>query len=527
MKRIGLLAFIFAICMQPALGQRPLIMPDIPTWAKQARWYYINVPLYRNGDKSNDPKGGTSLSIDWPDLGMEREFSYPPVSRNKRQEGGDLAGIIVKLQYLKKLGVNSLLISPILARGDDGRSDLLPLRHVDPSVGIKSQNPDDKDRTDKSKFSFTPSDQLLITLIAKAHELDMRVAIEIDCQDRARPAGDADSQIEELLKLMAKWIDPNQDGHPKDGIDAIAFRNTHTLKREVWFNWTIKMKHTNMKLLTIGPGQEGFFDTQINYHMANAITHFFHPDKTIYTATYFLEDLATAKKKYGTRSLDNTIVPISASRHGRVRSFYQSLKYKENSATADDYRRLAMIFQFFYSGAPMIYFGDEVGMTESENRQLAKPMWWKNSSPTSELNATMQGEFYALHKLLNMLRNKYESISRGELSIALDDSKNKILAISRSILSERIVLILNYGAKQQRVTLTSKHPKQKLAILSPQIKSSEANPFTTRKSGNANTSKIPQFRLSGEQQLSAADGSVSFWVKPMSVRVLLDIDAED
>ncbi len=526
MKRISLLVVIITICAGAAYGQRPAVMPNIPSWASHARWYYINVPLYRNGDKSNDPTDGTTLAMDWPDLGLEREFSYPPAKRDKQHEGGDLSGVIDRLPYLQKLGINTLLLSPILTRGGDGSSDLLPLRHVDPSVGIVSKSSDENNKTDKTKFAFSPSDKLLLSLINKAHELNMRIAIEVDCQDRASPTGDVESQVEELYRLMARWNDPNQDGNPKDGIDGLAFRNIHTLSTPVLFHWFIKMKQDNMKLLTIGPGKESLFDTQINYHMGNAITHFFRPDNTIYTAKLFIEDLATAKKRYGPRSLDNTIVPISASRHGRVRSFYQSIKYDDSLPTADDFRRLAIIFQFFYSGAPMIYYGDEVGMTESENRILTQAMWWQGSPPASQAGAGMQGEFFALHKLLNMMRNKYAPIVGGDLSIALDDSKNKVLAISRSKSTERIVLVLNYGTKKQLVKLASNHPKHKLAILSPQIKSAEANPFTRRKAKNIDASKIPQFRLSGEQQISAADGSLSFWVKPMSMRVLLDVDAK-
>jgi len=513
----------------PGFGQhptRPTTLPPIPTWAKQARWYYINVPLYRNGDKANDPTDGTSLTMDWPDLGLDYEYVYPPAKRNKKNESGDLAGVIEKLPYLKKLGINSLLLSPILTRGRDGSSDLLPVRHVDPSVGKTTPTRNDSGQKNKALFRFSPSDQLLLSLITKAHQQDMRITLEIDCADRASPAGDADSQVDELNSLMTKWLDPDQDGNPKDGIDGLAFRNIQTLSKPVWFYWIVKMKLANMKLLTIGPGRDSLFDTQINYHMAKAITHFFQPDNTIYTAKLFIEDLSTAKKRYGPRSLDNTLVPISSSRRGRVRSFYQSIKTTHKLATADDYRRLAMIFQCFYSGAPLTYYGDEIGMTESSSRRLTKAMWWKDTPPASQSNVTMQGEFFALSKLFHMLRNQYKPIASGDFSIELDEPKNKVLAVSRSLSSEHIVLVINYGTSKQRVTLTSSHPNQKLAILSPQIKSAESSPFTRRRNSHPDASIIPQFRLSGEQQVSGADGSLSFWVNPMSVRVLLDVDTK-
>ncbi len=524
MKQCSWLVVTVLTCAVTTYGQRPIPLPDIPDWAQHARWYYINVPLFRNGDKNNDPTGATPLPMDWPDLGNDHTYAYPPAKRSPQNEVGDLTGVIDKLDYLKQLGVNALLLSPILTRGSDGQNDLLPLRHVDPSVGTLAQSSDVSRKKHQSPHTISPSDQMLITLMAKAHHLDMRIAIEIDCKDLSNSTGDTESQVKALHQLISKWLDPNADGHPVDGVDGVAFRNVHTLTKPVWQQWIVRMKRTNTNLLTIGPGQESMFDTQINHHLATTITRFFQPSNTSYTAKQFIEDMATAKKRYGPRTGNNTIIPISTSRQGRVRSFLEVGTSGDKRTSADDFRRLAMIFQYFYSGVPITYFGDEIGMTEGISNRFSNAMWWSDSRQSNRMNTIMQGEFYALYKLLNGLRKEYEPIIRGDFSLVKDDPKSKILAVSRSLSSERIVLVINYSTSPQRVELTSNHPNKKLAILSPQTKSAEAHPLMKRRGSGTNPSKIPQFQIGGEQQIAGNDGSISFWVNPMSMRLLLDFD---
>ena len=96
----------------------------IPEWSKDAIWYQIFPERFRNGDKSNDPTIDT-LDGTWPfepvreweispwgsdwyelqewEIKTNQDFYY---NAQRRRYGGDIQGIIDKLDYLEKLGVN-------------------------------------------------------------------------------------------------------------------------------------------------------------------------------------------------------------------------------------------------------------------------------------------------------------------------------------------------------------------------------------------------------------------------------------
>ena len=99
------------------------ISPDVPEWAKHAVWYQIFPERFRNGDPSNDPtvadiEGSwpheepkewnvSSWTGDWYELQPWEEvdqkgFYY---RAQQRRYGGDLQGVLDKLDYLSDLGV--------------------------------------------------------------------------------------------------------------------------------------------------------------------------------------------------------------------------------------------------------------------------------------------------------------------------------------------------------------------------------------------------------------------------------------
>ena len=100
-------------------------------WSKDAIWYQIFPERFRNGDTSNDPTIET-LDGTWPfdpveewqispwgsdwykmqkwELKTGKDFYYVA---QRRRYGGDIQGIIDKLDYLEDLGVNALYLNPV------------------------------------------------------------------------------------------------------------------------------------------------------------------------------------------------------------------------------------------------------------------------------------------------------------------------------------------------------------------------------------------------------------------------------
>lgn len=100
---------------------------QVPQWAKDAVWYQIFPERFRNGDPTNDPTAadlelaaerGWSISpwtSDWYKLqSWEKKHSgnfYENVF--ERCFGGDLQGVLGRLDYLSDLGINSIYFNPV------------------------------------------------------------------------------------------------------------------------------------------------------------------------------------------------------------------------------------------------------------------------------------------------------------------------------------------------------------------------------------------------------------------------------
>lgn len=70
-----------------------------PEWVKKTVWYQIFPERFANGDPSNDPEG----TLAWGSADPSRENFF----------GGDLQGVIDKLDYLEDLGINGIYFRPI------------------------------------------------------------------------------------------------------------------------------------------------------------------------------------------------------------------------------------------------------------------------------------------------------------------------------------------------------------------------------------------------------------------------------
>lgn len=106
-----------------------------PDWAKGAIFYQIYVDRFYNGDRSNDVEDneyiyigeGTSKVTDWN--------KYPAAMGVREFYGGDIAGVIQKLDYLQDLGVEVIYLNPIFVSPSNHKYDIQDYDYVDPHFG--------------------------------------------------------------------------------------------------------------------------------------------------------------------------------------------------------------------------------------------------------------------------------------------------------------------------------------------------------------------------------------------------------
>ncbi|MFV0519237.1 MAG: glycoside hydrolase family 13 protein [Lachnospirales bacterium] len=102
-----------------------------PQWSKSAVMYQIYVDRFFNGDKKNDV-----INNEYKYLGApvkKLEWEKPVEARDVcNHYGGDLQGILDKLEYLKELGVEVLYLNPIFVSPSNHKYDIQDYDYIDP-----------------------------------------------------------------------------------------------------------------------------------------------------------------------------------------------------------------------------------------------------------------------------------------------------------------------------------------------------------------------------------------------------------
>ncbi len=116
----------------------------VPEWARDTVFYYIFPERFRNGDSRNDPKPGVDTYQNKPVEFHQNWLDKPYLPRSGDGSddiyandffGGDIQGIIDKLDYIAQLGANALYINPLFRATSNHKYDTADYKHIDPHFG--------------------------------------------------------------------------------------------------------------------------------------------------------------------------------------------------------------------------------------------------------------------------------------------------------------------------------------------------------------------------------------------------------
>ncbi len=294
LQRPGCLIFFLCFIVNCERQTSSSTFHDVPGWAKNAVWYQVFPERFNNGDPTNDPKLN-DIAGSWPhDLESQYQVSswtddwfalQKWESTNKdfyfhaqrRRYGGDLQGVIDKLDYLQDLGINAIYFNPLFESPSLHKYDGATYHHVDKNFGpdplgdleiIAGETPEDP-----KTWKWTTADSLFLQLISKCHERNIKVIIDgvfnhvglnfwafrnlIEFQKNSKykswftvnswnnpetPEDEFDYEgwfgVKELPEIredqngiipeareyvfnsVKRWMDPNEDGDPSEGIDG-------------------------------------------------------------------------------------------------------------------------------------------------------------------------------------------------------------------------------------------------------------------------------------------------------------------
>ena len=106
-----------------------------PEWAKGAVMYQIFVDRFYNGDPTNDVEDDEYIYIGAPCKKI-KDWSQAPASMDIRNfYGGDLQGVIDKLDYLQDLGIEVIYFNPLFVSPSNHKYDIQDYDYIDPHYG--------------------------------------------------------------------------------------------------------------------------------------------------------------------------------------------------------------------------------------------------------------------------------------------------------------------------------------------------------------------------------------------------------
>ncbi|MDO5295265.1 MAG: maltodextrin glucosidase [bacterium] len=472
-----------------------LCLHHLPDWVLGSVFYQIFPDRFCNGDDSLSVKNGEYfVGKDAVEKWEWHQFCGAK-ARNHVFLGGDIPGIISRLDYLQELGVTAIYLNPIFTAPSNHKYDVADYYHVDPHLG---------------------GDAALIDLRRELSRRGMRLVLDIvpnhcgnqnawfKAAQRSLHAPEADfftfrrhpneyecwlgvdtlprlNYANQLLRermyegeqaIMRYWLRPpfSIDGWRIDVANMLGRRGRHQLGHKVGRAMRRAVKEENSEAWILG---EHFFDGTSHLQGDELDATMNYRGFTVPLLQWLCGRNFEAFKAEATGqqrpNADYSYLP-TADFVQQLNQFRAAVPERVaigqfNLLDSHDTPRfysmvrkdlelfkLALVFLFTYPGVPCIYYGDEIGMEGGGDPDCRRPMEWDRQMWNQEV-----WEFY---RLLIGLRRSSPALQQGSLQFIHHDCGVVYL---RETEGERWLIALNRGRDSVNQSAESRAGSEKWA----------------------------------------------------------------
>ncbi len=419
-----------------------------PDWVKHAVFYQIFPERFAKGDPAIDPE-------------HVQPWGTPPAPGNFM--GGDLRGIINRLDYLADLGITALYLNPIFQASSNHKYNTYDYFRIDPHFGDLATFHELVEQVHRrgmylildgvfnhcgrgcypfhnllEQGSESPYLHWFHVTDWPLHPYDAEKPANYHAwwDVRSLPKFNTDHPPVRryLLGIARYWLEQGADGWRLDVPNEIA-------DHDFWREFRQVVKQTNPHAYITGeiwgdaaPWLDGTqFDAVMNYPLRKLCRNFFA-----------YADLTTDLFAAGVEELLRRYPPHAVQAQLNLLGSHDTVRFRTEAG--GDLSRVypTILLQMTLPGAPCIYYGDEIGMEGDDDPDCRRCMNWERS--------TWDADFHLWMKRCIALRHRYPALRTGDFRTLLALDEPRIYSFARW--DEQALLIIALNASTTDHTLT-------------------------------------------------------------------------
>lgn len=411
---------------------------ETPEWARGAVVYQIFPERFARGNKRD-----ARDYDDWYTTPMVRDAKL----------GGSLRGITENIDHIKELGADVIYMTPIFQAPSNHKYDTEDYKKIDPAFGTEEdfKNLVDaahargmkvildgvfnhtgtkflpfKDIMEKGKESkywdwyYIKDFPLVMNMKEKPNFHSFAYYYGMPKLNTANP-----EVRDYIFSVVDYWMN-------NFGVDGWRLDVADEVSHDFWKAFRKQVRKNNKEAIIIGEvwyestpwllGDE--YDSVMNYLFRNPVRDWIAEEKI--SVSQFANEMGAIRGRYHTRAQEVLWNLIDSHDAPRFLQFAKGDKHK---------LKLAALLQMTMTGMPMVYYGDEYGMTGGDDPDCRRGMVWDEDKQDKDL--------FEYYKRIISLRKNSDALKKGERIDEIIDDKREVYAYRKVFGGEEIVVIIN------------------------------------------------------------------------------------